>query len=163
MNVCSSGTALNYTTATSATWLLVTPASGSTPGSLSVSVNPGGLAAGTYTGNVTVTAAGASNSPKTVPVSLTVTAAQLPTLRHASPRACLSAIRQAPQPRRRKRGCQQQWHCVQLHDRHFCYLVAGHTSEWQYARQPERVCQPERTRRRHLHGEYHGYVCGCVQ
>ena len=36
-----------------------------------------GLAAGTYTGNVTVTAAGATGSPKTVPVTLTVAAPAL--------------------------------------------------------------------------------------
>jgi hypothetical protein len=76
----STGGAVSYTTATSATWLSVTPASGTTPGNLSVSVNPSGLAAGTYTGNVTITSAGASNSPKTVPVTLTVTAASAPTL-----------------------------------------------------------------------------------
>ena len=71
----SSGTAVSYTTATSATWLTATPASGSTPATVSVSVNPSGLAAGTYNGNVTLTSAGASNSPKTVPVTLNVTAA----------------------------------------------------------------------------------------
>jgi len=80
VSLSSSGTALSYTTATSATWLLVTPASGTTPGSLSVSVNPIGLAAGTYTGNITVTSVGASNNPKTIPVTLTVTAASLPNL-----------------------------------------------------------------------------------
>ena len=76
----SSGSAVNYTTATSATWLSATPPSGTTPGSLSVSVNPSGLAAGTYTGNVTVASSGAANSPKTVPVTLTVTAAPSPTM-----------------------------------------------------------------------------------
>jgi hypothetical protein len=39
---------------------------------VSVSVNSAGLTRGTYTGNVTVTAAGATGSPKTVPVTLTV-------------------------------------------------------------------------------------------
>src|SRR5215469_11486822 len=53
--VSSSGSAFNYTVASSATWLTATPASGATPGNLSVSVNPSGLAAGTYTGNVTIT------------------------------------------------------------------------------------------------------------
>jgi hypothetical protein len=76
----STGSAVSYTTATSATWLSVTPASGTTPGNLSVSVNPSGLAAGSYTGNVTMTSAAASNNPKTVPVTLTVTAASAPTL-----------------------------------------------------------------------------------
>jgi concanavalin A-like lectin/glucanase superfamily protein len=37
-----------------------------------VSVNPAGLAAGTYTGTVTISASGATGSPKTVAVTLTV-------------------------------------------------------------------------------------------
>jgi len=78
--VTSSGNAVSYTTATSATWLSATPASGSTPGSVSVSVNPTGLAAGSYSGSVTITSSGASNSPKMVPVTLTVTSTSLPTL-----------------------------------------------------------------------------------
>src|SRR4029077_20335378 len=69
-----------FTTATTATWLAVTPTSGSSGSSVSVSVNPSGLAAGTYSGNVTITSSGASNSPKSIPVTLTVTAAALPTL-----------------------------------------------------------------------------------
>src|SRR5262249_57893840 len=80
VSLSSTGGNVNYSTGTSAAWLSVTPASGSTPGSLSVSVNPSGLAAGTYTGNLTITAAGASNSPKTVGVTLNVTAAPLPSI-----------------------------------------------------------------------------------
>ena len=38
-----------------------------------MSVNIAGLAAGTYSGTVTVTAAGATGSPATIPVTLTVT------------------------------------------------------------------------------------------
>jgi hypothetical protein len=75
--ITSSGTALNYTVGTSAAWLTATP-SGTTPGTVTVSVNPSGLAAGTYTGSVTISASGASNSPQTVGVTLTVTAAPLP-------------------------------------------------------------------------------------
>lgn len=71
VNVTGSST-LTYSAAASATWLTVTPASGGTPGSLSVGVNPASLAAGTYTGSVTVTASGASNSPQKVSVTLTV-------------------------------------------------------------------------------------------
>jgi hypothetical protein len=78
--VSSSGSALSYTVSTSATWLSATPASGNTPGNVSVSVNPQSLSAGTYTGTVSITSSGASNSPKTVPVTLTVTAAATPTL-----------------------------------------------------------------------------------
>jgi hypothetical protein len=42
-----------------------------------VSVNPAGLAAGSYSGTVTITAAGTSNSPLAVPVTVTVTGATL--------------------------------------------------------------------------------------
>ena len=78
--IASSGSAVSFTTATSATWLSATPASGTTQGNVAVSINPSGLAAGSYTGNVTINSAGASNSPKSIPVSLTVTAAQVTTL-----------------------------------------------------------------------------------
>ena len=47
---------------------------GTTPMNLTVWVEPNGLSAGTYQGNVTVTAA-AMNSPLTIPVMLTVTGA----------------------------------------------------------------------------------------
>ncbi len=67
--------ALSFTAADDAPWLTVTPASGSAPQTLSVSASPAGLAAGTHTGTVTVTAAGASGSPKTIPVSFVVSAA----------------------------------------------------------------------------------------
>src|SRR5215469_16872627 len=80
VSVSSSGSAITYNVSTSATWLSATPASGTTPGSVSVSVTPASLAAGTYTGSVTLTSSGASNSPKTIPITLTVTAASLPTI-----------------------------------------------------------------------------------
>ena len=70
----STGSALSYTAAASGgSWLSLGSSSGSTPGSVSVMVNPTGLAAGSYSGTVTVTANGASNSPQTVPVNLTIT------------------------------------------------------------------------------------------
>lgn len=50
---------------------------GNTPAAASISVNPAGLAAGVYQGQVTFTASGAAN-PLSVPVTLTVSAA--PTL-----------------------------------------------------------------------------------
>jgi hypothetical protein len=75
VSLSSSGNALNYTAASSAGWLTVTPGSGTTPGSLSVSVNPTSLAVGTYTGNITVSSAGASNASQKITVSLSVTGA----------------------------------------------------------------------------------------
>ena len=82
--ISSSGAALNYTVASSAAWLTASAASGTTPGSLNITANPAGLAAGTYNGNITITSSGASNSPQTVPVTFVVSpAAVLPTLTSA--------------------------------------------------------------------------------
>ena len=74
VNVYNEGTGtLNWTASASAAWIVLSAASGSTPASLSVSVNPSGLAAGTYTGTITVAPSGGANGPQTVNVSLTVT------------------------------------------------------------------------------------------
>jgi uncharacterized protein (TIGR03437 family) len=56
-------------------WLSVSPGFGTTPGSLSVSVNPVGLSAATYHGTVTIASGGASNTPLAIPVTLTITGA----------------------------------------------------------------------------------------
>ena len=70
LSVASGG---SYTAAKSASWLSISPTSGTTPGTVNVSVSSG-MAAGTYTDNVTITASGATGSPKSIPVTLTVTA-----------------------------------------------------------------------------------------
>jgi uncharacterized protein (TIGR03437 family) len=62
-----------FTATGGASWLGVTPGSGTMPSSISVSVNPATLTAGTYHGNVAITAAGTSNSPFSIPVTLTIT------------------------------------------------------------------------------------------
>jgi hypothetical protein len=67
------GGTLSFTATDDQTWLSASPASGSAPGTVNVSVDPTGLAAGTYTGTVTIAAAGATGSPKTVAVTFTVT------------------------------------------------------------------------------------------
>ncbi len=78
----SSGTPINFTAAAATTsggsWLAVAPTSGATPATLTVTVTPGSLTPGTYTGTVTVTPTGATNGPQTVTVTLTVTSS--PTL-----------------------------------------------------------------------------------
>src|SRR3989442_14151170 len=68
----SSGAQLAYTVATSAgAWLSATPMSGTTPGTVTVSVvNPASMTAGTYKGMVTITAP--AGSPQTVAVTLVV-------------------------------------------------------------------------------------------
>jgi len=53
-------------------WLTVSPASGTTPASLTVSANSAGLSSGTYSGAVTITSTGAEGSPLTIPVTFGV-------------------------------------------------------------------------------------------
>ncbi|MFB3827286.1 MAG: hypothetical protein ACE15B_10980 [Bryobacteraceae bacterium] len=69
--------ASNFTASSSAAWLTVTPASGTTPANVSVSVNGTGLSAGTYNGTVTISVPGAANSPQNIPVTFTVSAASI--------------------------------------------------------------------------------------
>jgi hypothetical protein len=66
------GGTLDWSTGSDASWLDVTPGSGSDSGVITISVEPSGLGAGTYTGAVTVTAPGATNSPRQVTVTLKV-------------------------------------------------------------------------------------------
>jgi hypothetical protein len=73
VNVTNTGTGtLSYTTNSDSAWLTVTPPSGSAPSTLQVSASPAGLAIGSYTGHVTVTATGAENSPAVITVYLAV-------------------------------------------------------------------------------------------
>ncbi|MFL6216196.1 MAG: S8 family serine peptidase [Blastocatellia bacterium] len=66
------GGTLNWTASANQTWLGVSPTSGTAPSATTVSVNISGLAAGTYNGAITISATGATNTPVTVPVTLTV-------------------------------------------------------------------------------------------
>ena len=74
VDLASTGGTINLTASSSVTsggpWLSVTPASGAAPGTLTVSTDITGLAAGTYTGSVTLDYGGAS--PLVIPVSLAV-------------------------------------------------------------------------------------------
>jgi uncharacterized protein (TIGR03437 family) len=79
-----SGT-LAWTATASAAWLTVAPASGTAPSALSVSLSPAGLSPNTYTGNVLISASGASNTPFSIAVTLTVT--QAPPALAISPQA----------------------------------------------------------------------------
>jgi uncharacterized protein (TIGR03437 family) len=77
---------LSYTATASllngAGWLSVTPASGTTPSSVQVSVNGAALGVGQYIGSVSIASAGATGSPIAVPVVLNVVA---PAVLAASP------------------------------------------------------------------------------
>jgi uncharacterized protein (TIGR03437 family) len=71
-NVAGTAFTASATTSTGGSWLGVSPASGQTAESVSVSVTANTLGAGTYSGQVTINAPSASPSSVTVPVSLTV-------------------------------------------------------------------------------------------
>lgn len=69
------GGTLNWSLTESAAWLGLNVTSGTTTteiDSISANISTAGLAAGTYTTAITVTASGASNSPQILPVSLTL-------------------------------------------------------------------------------------------
>ena len=70
------GTA-NWTATSSQSWLVLGQTSGTAPSGLNVSVNLTGLTAGTYNATLTISAAGASNSPQVIPVMLTVSSQQV--------------------------------------------------------------------------------------
>jgi adhesin/invasin len=74
LSVASTVGGLTWTAAVSsdAPWLTVTPTTNNVNGSVTISANPGTMAAGTYTG--TITFSGGSAIPATVNVTLTLTA-----------------------------------------------------------------------------------------
>jgi uncharacterized protein (TIGR03437 family) len=57
-------------------WLTVSPASGAAPSTLTISINPANLAAGTYTSAVQIAADGATGSPASIAITLTVQGTQ---------------------------------------------------------------------------------------
>ncbi len=69
------GGTLAWSAASGSSWLTVSPSSGTGSGTLTLGINTAGLTAQTYNGAVTVTASGATNSPQTISVTLTVSAA----------------------------------------------------------------------------------------
>ena len=76
ISVASSAAPLSYTAvASGGAWLGVAPATGNTPGVVNLTFDTAGLTPNTYTGAVTISSAGASNSPATIPVVLQVLAA----------------------------------------------------------------------------------------
>jgi uncharacterized protein (TIGR03437 family) len=84
ISLASSSTTFTYSAAVTydaasgaARWLTVAPASGSTPAALTLTANPGGLAAGKYVATVTVTSPNVGNSPQTFQAVLNVSATTL--------------------------------------------------------------------------------------
>ena len=79
MSVSSPGADVSFSvtaSTSSGSWLSVSPGTGTTPATLSVSVSPTGLPGGVYQGAITITPAGAS--AQTFSVSLTVSGAGAP-------------------------------------------------------------------------------------
>lgn len=69
------GGTLLWSASSNSPWLTVSPASGTGAGTLTLGINTAGLSAQTYNGAVSVTVSGAVNSPQSIAVTLTVTAA----------------------------------------------------------------------------------------
>ena len=73
LSVANSGSGtLNFTVTTDAQWLTVSPATGTAPQTVTVTPALSGLAVGTYTGHITITAPGIQGSPQVVTVTLVV-------------------------------------------------------------------------------------------
>src|SRR2546421_323714 len=77
------GGTLSWSANDSATWLTLSPASGTGNGTVTLTAATGTLTAGSYSGTVTMSATGAG--PVTVPVTFTVTAAAVPPAIGAAP------------------------------------------------------------------------------
>jgi large repetitive protein len=70
----SPASALPFSVSADQTWITLSAASGTTSGSVQVTANTTGMAAGTYSGHVIISAAGVTNSPMSIPVSVVVAA-----------------------------------------------------------------------------------------
>ncbi len=80
LSVFTTGAATTFTVAVNAVWLSATPLGGQPPGNVSISVNAGSLAPGTYTALVTVNSFNVSPLSVTIPVTLIVQPAPQPQL-----------------------------------------------------------------------------------
>ena len=99
VSVANNGSgSLSWTASDNQTWLTVSPASGTNSGSILIQPNLSGLGQGTYSAVVTVISAGASGSPKTVAVSLTVAAAPTTTMTAAPSALTFSASAASSNP-----------------------------------------------------------------
>ena len=78
LNITNPGTGtLSWSITDNANWLTLTPTSGTTTTGTSpatLSANTAGLLAGSFPATITITASGATNTPQTIPVTLTLSA-----------------------------------------------------------------------------------------
>jgi len=77
-------------------WLSVAPNTGTTPATLNVSVNPAGLAAGTFTGTITLTPPGAGAATRVINVTLVISQVPAPQLREVVHAATFQPTAVAP-------------------------------------------------------------------
>ncbi|WP_455244442.1 fibronectin type III domain-containing protein, partial [Petrachloros mirabilis] len=90
VNISNDGAGiLEWSVSTTAAWLSLSPVSGTAPSSFTATVNITSLAAGTYSATITVTGTGATNTPQSIPVALTVSA---PTLSSSTPSTSPSTV-----------------------------------------------------------------------
>lgn len=75
----SGGSVLNWTVSKTQPWLNLTPTIGSDSGDVEVAVDITGLSLGTYKDTITINAPGATNTPRKVPITLSV-ASDLPVI-----------------------------------------------------------------------------------
>ena len=92
------GGSMGWTASEDVAWLSLAPASGPNAGTVTVTPSIAGLAAGTYSTDVTVTAAGATGSPRTIPVTFTVDPPAPPALSVSPASVSLSTTEGAASP-----------------------------------------------------------------
>ncbi len=68
----SGGGGMKWKVAADVSWLILSPSSGSGGGIVTIAINQIGLALGQYTGTITISAEGVSNSPQTAAVNLNI-------------------------------------------------------------------------------------------
>jgi Viral BACON domain len=97
VNLTSTTPGVSFSSSSDAAWL-TTSGTGTTPGTLSVFVNQAGLAPGTYTGHITITAPAAMNPTTVMAVTLTLSQNPPVTLMQASfPGSTLDGWTYSPQ------------------------------------------------------------------
>ena len=79
------GGTLVWSAGSDTTWLGVAPSGGTGAGSITLTLDPAGLATGTHTGHVTVTSAGATGSPAQITVTLVITPPPFLSVTHSAP------------------------------------------------------------------------------
>lgn len=79
------GGILNWTASENSNWLTLSATSGTAPATVTVSPVIAGLAAGTYNGSLTISAAGVAGSPVTIPITLSLSSASTPSALRVSP------------------------------------------------------------------------------